>query len=69
VGGVGFHYFLDRAVLDIFGEKATLSSILLRTGGKVLPYGFAVYAWGHTLYSIFSKDPVSRARQRGYTLK
>lgn len=27
--------------------------------------GFAVFAWGHTAYSVFCDDPISRANQRG----
>ena len=45
------------------------NTFLHSTGGKVLPYGFAAYAWGHTAYSIFCTDPISRANQRGYGLR
>ena len=44
-------------------------TFLHSTGGKVLSYGFAAYAWGNTAYSIFSADPIAIAKQRGYTLK
>jgi len=45
------------------------NTFLHSTGGKVLPYGFAAYAWGHTAYSIFCTDPIARANQRGYGLR
>lgn len=45
------------------------NTFLHSTGGKVLPYGFAAYAWGHTAYSIFCADPIARANQRGYGLR
>ena len=45
------------------------NTFLHSTGGKVLPYGFAAYAWGHTAYSIFCTDPIARANQRGYSLR
>ncbi len=45
------------------------NTFLHSTGGKVLPYGFAAYAWGHTSYSIFCTDPIARANQRGYGLR
>lgn len=45
------------------------NTFLHSTGGKMLPYGFAAYAWGHTAYSIFCTDPIARANQRGYGLR
>ena len=46
------------------------NAFLHSTGGKVLPYGFAAYAWGHTVYSIFvCTDPIERANFRGYSLR
>ena len=56
-------------VSEIFGETTTLRSTLSATGGKVVPYALAAYAWRKTTISIFSDDPVKRAEQRGYTLK
>ena len=38
-------------------------------GRKVSSYGFAAYAWFHTVYSIFCFDPIARANQRGYSLR
>ena len=45
------------------------NTFLHSAGGKVLPYGFVAYAWGHTAYSIFCTDPIARANQRGYGLR
>ena len=45
------------------------NTFLHSAGGKILPYGFVVYAWGHTAYSIFCTDPIARATQRGYDLR
>ena len=66
---VGGQHLLNKQVLKIFGEKATLKSTLSSVGGKVIPYAFVVYAWGQTTISIFSDDPVQRAEDRGYKLK
>ena len=44
------------------------NAFLHSPGGKVLPYGFTAYAWGHTAYSLFCTDPIARANQRGYGL-
>ncbi|MBP3336727.1 MAG: DNRLRE domain-containing protein [Ruminiclostridium sp.] len=68
-GSIGFNHILNQQVSEIFGETTTLSSTLSATGGKVVPYAFAVYAWCKTTISIFSDDPVQRSEQRGYTLK
>ncbi|MBO5021784.1 MAG: RHS repeat-associated core domain-containing protein, partial [Clostridia bacterium] len=68
-GIIGFNHILNQQVSEIFGETTTLSSTLSATGGKVVPYAFAVYAWCKTTISIFSDDPVQRSEQRGYTLK
>ena len=45
------------------------NAFLKSAGGKVLPYGFAAYAWGHTAYSVSCTDPIERANQRGYGLR
>ena len=37
--------------------------------GKLFPYSFAAYAWGHTVYSIFCADPIARANQRRIGLR
>ncbi|MBQ6550242.1 MAG: hypothetical protein IJL78_02410 [Lachnospiraceae bacterium] len=42
---------------------------LMSTGGKWIPYGFALLAWGKTLISILCNDPIKRAKKRGYQLK
>lgn len=68
-GSIGFNHILNQQVSEIFGETTTLRSTLSATGGKVVPYAFAAYAWCKTTISIFSDDPVQRAEQRGYTLK
>ena len=68
-GGIGLNHLLNQEVSKIFGETTALSSTLSSTGGKVVPYAFATYAWYNTIISIFSDDPVERAEQRGYTLK
>ena len=68
-GSIGFNHILNQQVSEIFGETTTLRSTLSATGGKVVPYAFAAYAWCKTTISIFSDDPVKRAEQRGYTLK
>jgi len=68
-GGELFSGSLNQQVSEIFGETTTLRSTLSATGGKVVPYAFAAYAWCKTTISIFSDDPVKRAEQRGYTLK
>lgn len=68
-GSIGFNHILNQQVSKIFGETTTLRSTLSATGGKVVPYAFAAYAWCKTTISIFSDDPVQRAEQRGYTLK
>ena len=68
-GSIGFNHILNQQVSEIFGETTTLKSTLSATGGKVVPYAFAAYAWCNTTISIFSDDPVQRAEQRGYTLK
>ena len=68
-GSIGFKHILNQQVSEIFGETTTLRSTLSATGGKVVPYAFAAYAWCKTTISIFSDDPVKRAEQRGYTLK
>ena len=68
-GSIGFNHILNQQVSEIFGETATLRFTLSATGGKVVPYAFAAYAWCKTTISIFSDDPVQRAEQRGYTLK
>ena len=57
---------------DIIKHKVVplgFNTFLHSTGGKVLPYGFAAYAWGHTAYSFFCTDPIARANQRGYSLR
>ena len=38
-------------------------------GGKVVSYGFAAYACGQTIYSLFCNDPIERANRTGYKLK
>ena len=68
-GSIGFNHILNQQVSEIFGKTTTLRSTLSATGGKVVPYTFAAYAWCKTTISIFSDDPVQRAEQRGYTLK
>lgn len=68
-GSIGFNHILNRQVSGIFGETTTLNSTLSATGGKVVPYAFAAYAWCRTTISVFSDDPVQRTEQRGYTLK
>ena len=68
-GSIGFNHILNQQVSEIFGKTTTLRSTLSATGGKVVPYAFAAYAWCKTTISIFSDDPVQRAEQRGYTLK
>jgi hypothetical protein len=45
------------------------TNYLETTGGKVLPYGAAAYAWGYTVCSIFCTDPIAWANQRGYDLR
>ena len=60
------NHLLNKTVSKIFDEKVALSSILKAAGGKVVPYAFA---WSRTIYSMFHKDPMQRANQRGYTLK
>ena len=45
------------------------NTFLKSTGGKLVPYGFATYAWIQTIYSIFCDDTITRASQRGYKLK
>jgi len=67
-GSIGFNHILNQKVSEIFGETTTLNSTLLASGGKVVPYAFAVYAWCMTAISIFSDAPEERAEQRGYTL-
>ena len=64
-GSIGFNHILNQQVSEIFGETTTLRSTLSATGGKVVPYAFAAYAWCKTTISIFSDDPVKRAEQRG----
>ena len=45
------------------------NTFLHSTGGKVLPYGSALLAWGYTGYAIFCSNPISVASQRGYGLR
>ena len=57
---------------DIMKHKVIpleFNAFLGSTRNKIIPYGFAVFAWGHTAYSVFCDDPISRANQRGYSLK
>ena len=49
-------------------SQINFNNYLKSPGGKLLPYGTAAYAWGQTIYSIFSDDPVVRANERGYIL-
>ena len=61
-------YFAD----DIINHKVIpldLETFLRSSRGKIIPYGFAVYAWGNTVYSAFCDNPIERAKQRGYTIK
>ena len=46
-----------------------VNTFLHSTGGKVLPYGSALLAWGYTGYAIFCSDPIAVANQRGYGLR
>ena len=45
------------------------NTFLHSTGGKALPYGSALLAWGYTGYAIFCSDPIAVANQRGYGLR
>ena len=67
--GIAVNHFLNANIESAFGGKQTLGATLKATGGKVVPYAFATLAWVNTAISAFSKDPVSRAKERGYTLK
>jgi len=53
----------------IFGGKASFSETLKSSGGKVIPYGFVAYNWAHVLYSLFCRNPMARAKKRGYYLR
>lgn len=66
---VGANHYLKASVASIFGEEQTLRTTLKSTGGKTVPYAFVAYAWGQTMISAFSEDPVARANERGYLLK
>ena len=57
--------FTGRIRFSVKSIKQTLKM----TGGKIFAVGFVAYNLGHTIYSIFCKAPVKRAKQRGYTLK
>ena len=39
------------------------------TGGKVVAYGFAAYAWLNTTISVFCENPAERATERRYDLR
>lgn len=54
-GSVIVNHIVNVQVAKIFGEKAALSTTLKTVGGKVIPYGFAAYAWGHTAYTVLVK--------------
>ena len=58
-------------VTDIAKHKVVplgANAFLNSKGGKVLPYAFVAGSWIYTINSIFSCDPVVRAKQRGYSL-
>ena len=70
-GGSGFTTYCY--VLNLQGDVVKLvtesGAVAASTGGKVMPYAFAAVAWVRTTVSAFSKDPVERAKSRGYHLK
>ena len=69
VGSIAAMHLLNKEVAKIFGETTVHRKTLSAAGGKLVGYGFAAYAWGNTIFSIFSEDPEKRASQRGYILK
>ena len=67
--GIALKHGISADIEKSFGGTQALSTTLKSTGGKVMPYAFAAVAWVHTIVSAFSKDPVERAKSRGYHLK
>ena len=67
-GGISSKYiYTDLSKHKVVPLK--FNTFLKSTSRKSLPYGFAIYNWGHTTYSILSNDPMLRALQRGYALR
>ncbi len=66
---ISFRHALSAEVARIFRETQTLSNTLKSSSGKIMPYGFAAFAWIRTIVSATSKNPDERAKERGYTLK
>ena len=67
--GIAYNHSLSAIVENGFRGKQTLNATLKSKGGKGIPYTFVAIAWGHTIISTFSNDPVTRANARGYVLK
>lgn len=67
--GITANHGLGTTVEKMFGGTQTIDTTLRSTGGKVIPYMFVSLAWGNTIVSALSDDPVARAYERGYSLK
>lgn len=66
--GISATHIVCRGIDKAFGCKPSLLSTLKCPGGKPVAVAFAAIAWTRTVGSIFCKDPVARAKKRGYTL-
>ena len=66
--GVAATHTINSAIDQAFGGTTTLDSTLRLPGGK-LGYAFAALAWGMALDSMLSDDPITKAIERGYSLK
>ena len=57
-------------MFDVYGQtRSAKDAAAIAASASICAMGFAVFAWGHTAYSVFCDDPISRANQRGYSLK
>ena len=65
LGGVAGKWLKKKLIKTKIAQTSKIKSI----GGKLMPYAFAILAWGNTLYSLFSDNPIQRAKQKGYVLK
>ena len=62
--------YLAKNIIKYKTIQISISSYLTTWKGGVISHVFSAYAWANTIYSaFFSDDPVSRANDRGYTLK
>ena len=67
--GLSFNHILNVQVSSIFKETVKLRDTFSMTGGKVVAYGFAAYAWLNTTISVFCENPAERATVRRYDLR